>query len=244
MKGVVLAGSRGMRLRPITSVINKHMLPVYDRPMLAFPLTALRSAGIDEVLVVTGERDLDDVRTVLAELPPFGFTRVEMTAESDAGGIAAALALAEPFCDGEPLLAVLGDNVFNASLAPFASNFVESGRSARVMLKRVRDAERFGVAELRDGTIVSIEEKPTRPSSALAVLGIYAYAPNVFEVIRELERSARGEFEITDVNTFYARAGDLGHDEFSSWWVDAGEFDTLLEASMRVASERESPQPE
>ncbi len=239
MKGVVLAGGRGTRLRPITAVINKHLLPVYDRPMLAFPLAALRSAEIDEVLVVTGERDVADVRAVLAELPLFGFTRVEIAAEPDAGGIAAALALAEPFAAGDSVLAVLGDNVFNASLAPFAHAFATSGLGARVLLKRVQDPERFGVAILRDDAIVSIEEKPTKPASNLAVLGVYAYTASVFETIRGLERSERGEFEISSVNDRYARAGDLGYDEFAPWWVDAGEFETLLEASVRVASERE-----
>jgi len=230
MKGIVLAGGTGSRLFPLTKVTNKHLLPVGREPMIHHPVKKLTGAGIDEILVVTGVDHMGDVVNLLGSGREFG-CRFTYKVQDEAGGIAQALGLAENFAARSPLCVILGDNVFEDSIAPVVERFRQQGRGARVVLKRVPDPHRFGVAEVRDGKIASIEEKPRQPRSDLAVTGIYLYDGSVFDLVRDLKPSARGELEITDVNNGYLRRGELWYDVFQGWWTDAGTFESLRRAS-------------
>ncbi|HZP41389.1 MAG TPA: sugar phosphate nucleotidyltransferase [Candidatus Binatia bacterium] len=234
MKGVVLAGGLGTRLLPLTRITNKHLLPVYDRPMIYYPLTALMRAGISEVLLVTGGPHAGDFLRLLGDGREFGLRQLNYTYQEGEGGIAAALALAEHFAEGEKLCVILGDNLIEASLAPAIGRFRAQPAGARIILKEVPDAERFGVAEIRGGRIVGIEEKPKKPKSRYAVTGIYMYDARVFDVIRTLEPSARHELEITDVNNWYLRRGELECEVLDGWWTDAGTFESLHRAGNLV----------
>jgi glucose-1-phosphate thymidylyltransferase len=233
MKGVVLAGGTGSRLFPLTKVTNKHLLPVGQEPMIFHPVKKLTGAGIEEILVVTGVDHMGDVVNLLGSGREYG-CRFTYKVQDEAGGIAQALGLAENFAGGQAVCVILGDNVFADPLGPFVSAFERQRRGARVVLKQVEDPQRFGVAEVKDGRIVRIVEKPRNPRSDLAVTGIYMYDGHVYDFIRTLRPSARGELEITDVNNAYVARGELQYDVLRGWWTDAGTFDSLHRANELV----------
>jgi glucose-1-phosphate thymidylyltransferase len=235
MKGVVLAGGLGTRLLPLTRITNKHLLPLFDRPMIYYPLQTLINAGITDILLVTGGYHAGDFLRLLGNGREFGLAHLNYTYQEGEGGIAAALALAEHFADGQKLCVILGDNIIEGSIAPAVARFEKQGPGARIVLKEVPDAERFGVAELEDGRVLSIEEKPARPKSQYAVTGIYMYDARVFDVVRSLKPSARGELEITDVNTWYLAQGELMCEILDGWWTDAGTMESLHRAGNLVA---------
>lgn len=231
LKGVILAGGTGSRLFPLTKVTNKHLLPVGRQPMIYWPIRKMVEAGIEEILVVTGTEHMGDVVNLLGSGREFR-CRFTYKVQDEAGGIAQALALAENFAGGSPILVILGDNVFQDSLRPFAERYAARGGGAMIILKEVPDPERFGVAELAGDRIIGIEEKPARPKSSHAVTGVYFYDGDVFEVIRTLKPSARGEYEITDVNNAYIRKNRLFAEFFTGWWTDAGTFESLDRANV------------
>lgn len=235
MKGVVLAGGTGSRLDPLTAVTNKHLLPVWNKPMVYYPIQTLVNAGITEVLLVTGGNNSGDFLRLLGDGRDFGLSRLNYTYQKGAGGIAQALSLAENFADGEPVCVILGDNVIEGNIVQAAKKFRHQGAGAKIILKSVEDAARFGVAEVRDEIVVGIEEKPATPKSTLAVIGIYFYDNTVFEKIRRLKPSGRGELEITDVNNFYIKEQSMTYEVLEGWWTDAGTFESLLRASNAVA---------
>jgi glucose-1-phosphate thymidylyltransferase len=236
MKGVVLAGGLGTRLLPLTRITNKHLLPVFDRPMVFYPLRTLINAGITDILLVTGGPHAGDFLRLLGNGREFGLRHLNYTYQEGEGGIAAALALAEDFAEGDKLCVILGDNVIEGSIAAAVERFRHQPPGARLVLKEVPDADRFGVAEVQDGRIVAIVEKPAQPKSPYAVTGIYLYDARVFDVIRTLRPSARGELEITDVNNWYLARGELAAEVLDGWWTDAGTFESLHRAGNLVAS--------
>ena len=240
MKGVVLAGGMGSRLRPMTLVTNKHLLPVYDRPMIYYPLQQLVHAGIREIMVVTGGSYAGDFLRLLGNGKAFGLNHINYAYQEGHGGIAEALGLAEHFADSEPVVVILGDNIFQDSLAPAVSAYRAHRRGAMVLLKAVPDPHRFGVAELEGGRVRRIAEKPEAPSSSLAVTGCYFYDDQVFAMIRALEKSERNELEITDVNNRYIEMGDMSHRVLSGWWTDAGTVASLYRAT-RLVAETDAP---
>jgi len=235
MKGVVLAGGTGSRLNPLTKVTNKHLLPVYDKPMVYYPIQTLVNAGIQEILLVTGGKNAGDFLRLLGNGRDFGLKHLNYTYQEGEGGIAQALGLAEHFVDGDLLCVVLGDNILENNICAAVENFKKQKRGAKILLKAVPDAQRFGVAEVRGGRVVGIEEKPRAPKSNYAVVGVYLYDATVFEKIRRLKPSGRGELEITDVNNFYIQEGTLTYEILEGWWSDAGTFDSLLRANNLVA---------
>lgn len=236
LRGVVLAGGTGSRLMPLTKVTNKHLLPVGHKPMIFYPIEKLTSLGIEEILVVTGVEHMGDVVSLLGSGRAFG-CRFTYKVQDQAGGIAQALAMAENFANSMPLAVILGDNIFQANLGSYADRFMAQKAGARILLKQVESPQRFGVAELSDGRIIGIEEKPERPRSNYAVTGIYFYDASVFEIIRTLKPSARGELEITHVNEAYIAQGRLAYDLLEGWWTDAGTFESLSRANELVLSE-------
>jgi glucose-1-phosphate thymidylyltransferase len=236
MKGVVLAGGSGSRLYPLTKITNKHLLPIYNKPMIYYPIQALVDAGIRDILIVTGGRNAGDFLRLLANGKEFGLAHLDYTYQEGEGGIAEALSLAEHFADGKKLCVILGDNIIEGSIRGAAEEFVKQERGARILLKEVNDAERFGVAEIRDQRIVGIEEKPKRPKSNYAVTGIYMYDETVFEKVRTLVPSNRNELEITDVNNAYIHEGTMTFSFLDGWWTDAGTFDSLRRATNLVAN--------
>ncbi len=235
IKGIVLAGGAGSRLFPLTKITNKHLLPIYDRPMIYYPIQMLVDAGIRDILIVTGGRNAGDFLRLLANGKQFGLNHINYTYQEGEGGIAEALGLAEHFADGSPICVVLGDNIIEGSIAAAVDDFRRQERGAKILLKQVPDAERFGVAELAGTEIVGIEEKPAKPKSNYAVTGIYMYDTTVFDKIRTLVPSARGELEITDVNNAYIRESAMTFAFLDGWWTDAGTFESLLRASNLVA---------
>ena len=235
MKGVVLAGGTGSRLFPLTKITNKHLLPIYDRPMIYYPIQTLVDAGIQDIMIVTGGRNSGDFLRLLANGKEFGLKHINYTYQEGEGGIADALGLAEHFADGHKLCVVLGDNIIEGSIRAAADQFRRQGAGAHILLKEVVDAERFGVAEVSGTKIVGIEEKPRQPKSNLAVTGIYMYDATVFDKIQTLVPSKRGELEITDVNNAYIREGTMTFSYLDGWWTDAGTFDSLLRATNLVA---------
>jgi glucose-1-phosphate thymidylyltransferase len=235
MKGVVLAGGTGSRLNPLTRVTNKHLLPVYDKPMVYYPIQTLVNAGIQEILLVTGGKNAGEFLRLLGNGRDFGLKHLNYTYQEGEGGIAEALGLAEHFADGEPVCVVLGDNIIENNVRDAVEHFKKQSAGAKILLKEVQDAERFGVAEIRGNTVVSIEEKPRNPRSNYAVIGIYLYDATVFQKIRRLKPSGRGELEITDVNNFYVEEGNLTYEILDGWWTDAGTFESLLRANNLVA---------
>jgi glucose-1-phosphate thymidylyltransferase len=235
MKGDVLAGGTGSRLFPLTKITNKHLLPIFDRPMIYYPIQTLVDAGIRDILVVTGGRNAGDFLRLLANGKQFGLNHINYTYQEGEGGIADALALAEHFADGQKLCVILGDNIIEGSIRKAADEFRSQAGGARILLKEVPDAERFGVAEISGGRIVNIEEKPRNPRSNYAVTGIYMYDETVFDKVRTLVPSGRGELEITDVNNAYIREGTMTFSYLEGWWTDAGTFDSLLRAANLVA---------
>jgi glucose-1-phosphate thymidylyltransferase len=244
VKGIVLAGGTGSRLFPLTKITNKHLLPIYDKPMIFYPIQTLVEAGIRDILLVTGGRNSGDFLRLLANGKEFGLNHLNYTYQEGEGGIADALALAEHFADGEKICVVLGDNIIEGSIAEAVRAFEAQERGARILLKQVPDAERFGVAELSGQRIVGIEEKPAQPKSPYAVIGIYLYDGTVFEKVRKLVPSKRGELEITDVNNSYIAEGSMAFSFLEGWWTDAGTFDSLLRAANLVANtHQDSRQP-
>jgi glucose-1-phosphate thymidylyltransferase len=235
MKGVVLAGGTGSRLNPLTRVTNKHLLPIYDKPMVYYPIQTLVNAGIEEILLVTGGKNAGDFLRLLGNGRDFGLKHLNYTYQEGEGGIAEALGLAEFFAAGEPICVILGDNIIEGNIANAVEAFTRQKQGAKILLKEVQDAPRFGVAEVRGEQVVGIEEKPKNPQSNYAVVGIYLYDGSVFEKIHRLKPSGRGELEITDVNNFYIEDGTLTWDILQGWWTDAGTFESLLRANTLVA---------
>jgi glucose-1-phosphate thymidylyltransferase len=241
VKGIILAGGLGTRLRPLTKVTNKHLLPIYDRPMIYYPLESLCRAGIRDIMIVTGGSNAGDFLRLLGNGREFGLHDIAYTYQEGEGGIADALKLTEHFVAGDRMVVILGDNIIQDDITPFVRRFEDQPSGCRLLLKSVDDPERFGVAELDGDRIVSIEEKPKAPKSSLAVTGIYMYDRRVFDFARGLKPSARNELEITDVNNAYISAGDCAYDVLDGWWTDAGQFESLYRATQLVASERAEP---
>jgi glucose-1-phosphate thymidylyltransferase len=239
MKGIILAGGTGSRLFPLTKITNKHLLPVYDKPMIYYPIQTLVDAGIEDLLIVTGGRNSGDFLRLLANGKEFGLKHINYTYQEGEGGIAEALALAEHFADGEKICVVLGDNIIEGSIRDAVRRFQEQEAGAKILLKEVTDAERFGVAEIKGDKIVGIEEKPKHPKSNFAVTGIYMYDETVFQKTKTLKPSARGELEITDVNNAYIREGTMTFSYLEGWWTDAGTFDSLIKAANLVYKTRQ-----
>lgn len=237
MKGVVLAGGSGSRLYPLTKITNKHLLPVYDKPMIFYPIETLVDAGIKDILIVTGGKNPGDFLRLLANGKQWG-ANLDYRYQEGEGGIAEALALAEHFAHGDRICVILGDNIIEGTIRAAVEEFLQQPRGAKILLKEVPDAERFGVAELKGDRIVGIEEKPKVPKSRYAVTGIYMYDATVFDKIRTLKPSERGELEITDVNNAYIQEGTLTWSLLEGWWTDAGTFDSLLRAANLVAESR------
>jgi len=235
MKGVILAGGLGTRLDPLTRVTNKHLLPVHREPMIYYPIKALINAGIEDIMIVTGGNSAGDFLRLLGNGKDFGLKHLNYTYQEGEGGIAEALALAEHFADKGPICVMLGDNIIEKNIRSAADEYRLQGGGAKILLKRVSDAQRFGVPELDGDRVISIEEKPVDPKSDYAVVGVYFYDRTVFDVIRTLVPSERGELEITDVNNHYIRRGEMTWNELDGWWTDAGTFESLLRASNLVA---------
>ena len=235
MKGVVLAGGLGSRLRPLTAVTNKHLLPVYDQPMVYYPIQTLVNAGITDIMIVTGGNSAGDFLKLLGNGKAFGLKHINYTYQEGEGGIAEALSLVEHFTADEPVCVVLGDNIIEGNIRTAARAYRHQGGGAKIILKKVPDPERFGVPELDGRNVVRIEEKPQHPRSEYAVIGIYMYDSSVYEIIRTLKPSDRGELEITDVNNAYIERGEMTWEELEGWWTDAGTFESLLRASNLVA---------
>ncbi len=235
MKGIVLAGGTGSRLMPLTKVTNKHLLPVGRWPMIYHPIKKLAAAGIEEVLIVTGVEHMGDVVSLLGSGREFG-VRFTYKVQDEAGGIAQALGLAENFAGGAPVSVILGDNIFEHDLRHDVSQFLEQKSGARLLLKEVPDPHRFGVAELQGDRVVRIEEKPKQPKSHWAVVGIYIYDGEVYDIIRTLKPSGRGELEITDVNNAYIAKGSMSYGILDGWWSDAGTFESLDRVQQLMAS--------
>jgi glucose-1-phosphate thymidylyltransferase len=235
MKGVILAGGLGTRLHPLTKVTNKHLLPVYDKPMIYYPIQTLINAGIDDILIVTGGNNAGDFLKLLGNGKEFGLKHMNYTYQEGEGGIAEALRLAEFFASGDKICVVLGDNVIEKNIRKAVENFRNQKEGAKILLKEVPDPQRFGVAELSGDRIVGIEEKPRDPKSRYAVIGIYLFDQEVFDIIKTLKPSGRGELEITDVNNRYIEKGMMTWDILEGWWTDAGTFESLLRANQMVA---------
>src|SRR5579862_254442 len=235
LKGIVLAGGSGSRLFPLTKITNKHLLPIYDKPMMYYPIQTLVDAGIKDILIVTGGRNSGDFLRLLANGKEFGLKHINYTYQEGEGGIADALALAEHFADGQKICVVLGDNIIQTTIRSAVEHFRAQECGAHILLKEVHDAERFGVAEVNGGKVVGIEEKPAHPKSNYAVTGIYMYDASVFQKIKTLVPSGRGELEITDVNNAYIREGTMEFSFLDGWWTDAGTFESLLRAANLVA---------
>lgn len=235
MKGVVLAGGLGTRLNPLTKVTNKHLLPVYDRPMIYYPIQTLVNAGIKEIMLVTGGSNAGDFLKLLGNGQEFGLKHLNYTYQQGEGGIADALRLAEHFADAEQICVVLGDNIIEGNIAEAAQGFRDQKIGAKILLKEVTDPQRFGVPVLEGKRVVQIEEKPHKPASRYAVTGIYFYDAHVFHIINTLKPSGRGELEITDVNNAYIQAGQLTWNILEGWWTDAGTIQSLFLANQLVA---------
>jgi len=239
VKAIILAGGLGTRLRPLTKITNKHLLPIYDKPMIYYPLETLCKAGFEKIMLVTGGNSAGDFLRLLGNGSDFGLKDLYYTYQEGEGGIADALRLCENFADGERLCVILGDNIVEDDITPYVQRFALQPTGARVLLKEVSDPERFGVPVLEGTRIVRIEEKPAVPKSRYAVTGIYFYDQRVFDFIRTLRPSERNELEISDVNNAYINAGDLEYDILDGWWTDAGQFESLHHASALVAAQRE-----
>jgi len=235
LKGVVLAGGLGTRLRPLTSVTNKHLLPVYNQPMIFYPIQTLVNAGITDIMVVTGGSSAGDFLRLLGNGKAFGLQHLNYAYQEGEGGIAEALSLVEHFAAGDPVCVVLGDNIIEGNICSAVDGYRKQGRGAKIMLKKVPDPQRFGVPKLDGRRVVRIEEKPAVPQSDYAVTGIYMYDGGVYDIIRSLKPSSRGELEITDVNNAYIDRDEMTWEELEGWWTDAGTFDSLLRASRMVA---------
>ncbi len=235
MLGVVLAGGLGTRLFPLTRIVNKHLLPVYDKPMIYYPIQALVNAGIEDILIVTGGNNAGDFLRLLGNGKQFGLKHINYTYQEGEGGIAEALSLAEHAARGQSICVILGDNIIEKNIVQSVADFRKTNKGAKILLKKVHDPERFGVPEIQGNRILRIEEKPEKPMSPYAVTGIYIYDSTVFDKIRKLTRSNRGELEITDVNNQYIDEGSMTWAELDGWWTDAGTIDALHHAANLVA---------
>jgi len=236
MKGVILAGGTGSRLFPLTKVTNKHLLPVYDKPMIYYPLECMAKAGIEEVLLVTGGNNSGDFIRLLGNGHEFGFKNLNYTYQDGAGGIAQALGLAERFADGESICLILGDNILEYSIRESVRRFRHQGQGAKILLAKVENPKAYGVAEMDGERVIRIVEKPKEPKSNMAVIGIYFYDAKVFDIVKTLKPSARNELEITDVNNAYIDRGEMTADNVSGFWADAGEnIDFYLKACNAIA---------
>ncbi|MCJ7508172.1 MAG: sugar phosphate nucleotidyltransferase [candidate division Zixibacteria bacterium] len=235
MKGVILAGGLGKRLYPLTKITNKHLLPIYDKPMIFYPLQTLINAGIKDILIVSGGNHAGEFLRLLGNGKEFGLKHINYTYQEGEGGIADALRLAEHFADNQKLCVILGDNIIEGNIISAVRDFEKQSEGAKVLIKGVPDPQRFGVPEIVNGKIVSIEEKPEKPKSKYAVIGIYMYDAHVFDIIKGLKPSTRGELEITDVSNAYIKRGALTYQELKGWWTDAGTFESLILASNLVA---------
>jgi len=240
MKGVILAGGLGTRLMPCTKVTNKHLLPVYDKPMIYYPIMTLVNAGIKDILIVTGGNNAGDFLRLLGNGREFGLKDISYTYQEGEGGIADALKLAENFAEGGKIFVILGDNIIQDNVSAYVKEFENQPKGAKVFLKEVTDPERFGVAEIKNGKIISIEEKPKVPKTNYAVCGLYMYDNEVFEIINNVKPSKRGELEITDVNNEYIRRGTMTYSILKGWWTDAGTFESLFKASCLIAESRKA----
>lgn len=235
MKGIILAGGTGTRMLPSTKTVNKHLLNIFDRPMIYYPLQTLVNAGIKEILIVTGGNNPGDFLKLLGNGKQFGLKEIHYTYQEGAGGIAEALGLAEDFADEGRVVVILGDNIFEGNIASAVKDFEKQSMGAKLFLKKVTDPQRFGVAEIRGKKVIGIEEKPKKPKSSYAVTGLYMYDSQVFDIIKTLKPSRRGELEITDVNNFYIKQGTATFEFIKGFWSDAGTFESLLRASNLVA---------
>jgi len=244
MKGVILAGGTGSRLFPLTKVTNKHLLPIYDKPMIFYPIECMARAGIDEVLLVTGGNNAGDFIRLLGNGREFGLKELNYTYQEGAGGIAQALALAEHFAAGESICLILGDNILQFTIGDACAKFQKQGRGAKILLSEVENPKAYGVAEMEGDRVVRIVEKPQNPRSKWAVIGIYFYDGNVFDIVKTLKPSARNELEITDVNNAYIERGEMTADKVSGFWADAGEnIDFYLRACNTVARHGANKEP-
>ena len=239
MKGIVLAGGLGTRLHPLTKITNKHLMPVYNRPMIYYPIQTLVDAGISEILIVTGGKNAGHFLELLGNGKEFGLKHLDYTYQEGEGGIAAALSLAEYFVEDDPVCVILGDNIYEKSMRGSAEEFARQGKGARIHLKRVENPQRFGVPVIDGERILRIEEKPKDPKSDYAVTGLYMYDQSVFDIIKTLKPSGRGELEITDVNNAYIARNEMSYALVDGWWSDAGTFDSLLRTNILVASQFE-----
>ncbi|MCX5902516.1 MAG: sugar phosphate nucleotidyltransferase [Proteobacteria bacterium] len=236
MKGIILAGGLGTRMLPLTRITNKHLLPVYDKPMIYYPIQTLVNAGIRDILIVTGGHNAGDFLRLLGNgKKDFGLEHINYTYQEGEGGIAEALRLAEFFADQNPICVVLGDNIIEKNINQAVKNFEKQKSGAKILLQEVADPKRFGVPRLDGDKVVEIIEKPEAPPSHYAVIGIYLYDNSVFDIIKTLKPSGRGELEITDVNNAYIGRGSMTYEILDGWWTDAGTFDSLLRASNLVA---------
>ena len=236
MKGVILAGGTGSRLHPLTKVTNKHLLPVYNKPMIYYPVECMVRAGIEQVLLVTGGNNSGDFIRLLGNGREFGLKNLNYTYQEKAGGIAEALALAEHFVEGEPICLILGDNIVEYAIDDCARRFAEQKTGAKILLSQVENPSAYGIAEMKGEQVARIVEKPKEPKSNWAVIGIYFFDGKVFEIVRTLKPSARNELEITDVNNAYIQRGEMTADKLNGWWADAGEnIDFYLKACNKVA---------
>ena len=238
MKGVVLAGGLGTRLYPLTRVTNKHLLPIYDKPMIYYPIETLVRAGIEEILIVTGGNNAGDFLRLLGNGKEFGLRHLNYTYQEGEGGIAEALGLAEYFADNDKVIVILGDNIIESDIGPYVESFKKQEKGAKILLKEVEDPERFGVAEIEGDRVVRIVEKPQVPKTNYAVVGVYMYDAKVFDIIKTLKPSDRGELEITDVNNAYIRMGEMTFDILEGWWTDAGTFESLYRANTLIAKKK------
>ena len=234
MKGVILAGGLGSRLNPLTKVTNKHLLPVYNKPMIFYPLETLVRGGVKDVLLVTGGQSAGDFLRLLGNGRALGLRSLNYAYQEGEGGIAHALGLAEHFVDGQKSVVMLGDNIIEENISAYVDKFRKQESGARILLKKVEDPERFGVAEFSDHTITNIVEKPKKPKSDYAVTGIYMYDGRVFDIVKTLKPSGRGELEITDVNNAYVKKGEMKFDILKGFWTDAGTFESLIRANNLV----------
>ncbi len=235
MKGIILAGGTGSRLSPLTKVINKHLLPVYNKPMIYYPIQTLVNAGVKDIMIVSGKGHAGQFLELLRSGKEFG-ANFSYGVQEEAGGIAQALSLCEDFSDHEKIIVILGDNILEDDIGKAVKDFESQEKGAKIFLKEVKRPQSFGVAEVEGNKIKSIEEKPQKPKSNLAVIGVYMYDSQVWEAIKTLKPSGRGELEITDVNNFYIKQGEMTLEVLKGWWGDGGEsFDSLLQAANLVA---------
>lgn len=240
MKGLILCGGLGTRLSPLTKITNKHLLPVYDKPMVYYPLMTLVKAGIDDIMIVTGGNNAGDFLRLLGNGGEFGLKHLNYTFQEKEGGIAEAVGLAEHFAGDDMVTVILGDNILDDSIGAALGDFEKQGEGAKVFLKEVDDPTQYGVATIEGDKIVGIEEKPEKPESNLAVIGVYMYDRRVFDIVKTLEPSNRGELEITDVNNAYIEKGQMTYEILRGWWGDAGaSIDALFNANEHVRNRRQ-----